>query len=179
MNLSNKRIAILANDGFEQSELLEPLNRLKESGATVEVVSPSEGSIRGWNRDDWGESVPVDRAVTAANVDDFDALILPGGQINPDLLRTDQSAVDFVRRFAESGKPVAAICHAPWLLIEADLLRGRRVTSYHSIRTDVRNAGGNWVDAEVVVDENLVTSRSPDDLPAFIRQVTKMLAGAG
>lgn len=177
--LSGRKIAILATDGFEQSELMEPLNKLREAGATVEVVSPSEGSIRGWNKEDWGEEVPVDRAVTAVDVDDFDALILPGGQINPDLLRTDQPSVNFVRRFAATGKPLAAICHAPWLLVEADLLRGRKVTSYHSIKTDVSNAGGIWTDAEVVVDENIITSRSPADLPVFIQEIEKTLTQRG
>ena len=176
--LSGKTIAILATDGFEQSELMEPLEKLSEAGAAVEVISPSEGSIRGWNKKNWGDSVPVDRTVASAEVDDFDALILPGGQINPDLLRTDRASVDFVRHFAATGKPLASICHGPWMLVEADLLRGgRKVTSYHSIQTDIRNAGGNWVDSEVVVDENLITSRSPDDLPAFIQQVEKALAG--
>jgi len=177
--LSGKKIAILATDGFEQSELMEPLDRLRQAGATVEVISPSEGSIRGWNKKEWGQEVPVDRAVTGVNADDFDALILPGGQINPDLLRTDRPSVNLVREFAASGKPLAAICHAPWLLVEADLLRGRKVTSYHSIKTDVSNAGGNWTDAEVVVDGNIITSRSPDDLPAFIQEIEKTLTQRG
>lgn len=175
-DLTGKKIAILATSGFEQSELLEPRRKLAEAGATVEVVSLEEGDIRGWNKDQWGEAVPVDKLVTAANVDDYDALVLPGGQINPDILRTNDTAVDLVRRFVASGKPVAAICHAPWLLAEADVLRGRKVTSYHSIRTDIRNAGADWTDQEVVTDENLITSRAPQDLPAFISRVAEAVA---
>ena len=171
--IAESRIAILATDGYERSELREPLEKLRQRGATVEVIAPKAGEIRSWHRKDWGDSVPVDRALAEASPDDYDALVLPGGQINPDLLRADEAAVEFVRRFAESGKPLAAICHGPWLLVEADVVRGRDVTSYKSIRTDMTNAGGNWRDAEVVVDEGIVTSRQPGDLPAFIDKIVE------
>lgn len=165
------RIAILATDGYERSELREPLDQLRRAGAKVEVVSPADGEIRSWHKGDWGDSVPVDRPLADARPDDYDALVLPGGQINPDKLRAEPKAVEFVRRFAESGKPLGAICHGPWLLVEADVVRGRDVTSFGSIKTDLRNAGGNWQDAEVVTDEGIVTSRRPDDLPAFIAKL--------
>jgi deglycase len=135
------------------------------------VVSPKEGDIRSWDKKDWGDSVPVDRPLAEASPEDYDALVLPGGQINPDLLRVEAKAVDFVRSFAKSGKPLAAICHGPWLLVEADVVRGRDVTSYKSIRTDLVNAGARWQDREVVVDEGIVTSRNPGDLPAFIAKI--------
>lgn len=167
-DLARSRIAILATHGYERSELREPLEELRAQGAEVEVVSPEAGEIRSWDDDDWGDSVPVDRTLAEASVSDYDALVLPGGQINPDRLRTEGAAVRFVRDFVEGGKPVGAICHGPWLLVEADVARGREVTSYASIRTDLINAGGKWRDAEVVVDRNLVTSRKPEDLPAFI-----------
>ncbi len=166
--ITEARIAILATDGYERSELREPLEALRRAGAKVEVVSPKAGEIRGWRDGDWSDSVPVDRPLDAARPDDYDALVLPGGQINPDKLRLEPKAVAFVRAFAATGKPIAAICHGPWMLVEADVLRGREVTSYPSIRTDVINAGGRWRDAEVVVDEGIVTSRNPGDLPAFI-----------
>lgn len=174
--ISEARVAILATDGYERSELREPLARLREQGARVEVLSIKPGEIRGWDKTDWGDSVPVDRQVIDAAVEDYDALILPGGQINPDLLRADAAAVDFVRRFADSGKTLAAICHGPWLLVEADVVRGRDVTSYASIKTDVVNAGGNWRDAEVVVDNGIVTARKPEDLPAFIAKIVEEIA---
>lgn len=177
-DLSNKKIAVLATNGFEQSELTEPRDRLTEAGAKVEIVSLEAGEIRGWKHGDWGSKVKVDRLVETAKVDDYDALVLPGGQINPDILRTDKLAVAFVRDFVKSGKPVGAICHGPWMLVEADALRGRQVTSYHSIQTDVKNAGGKWSDKEVVVDGNLVTSRKPDDLPAFIEKLSDAIAKA-
>lgn len=167
-DLARSRIAILATHGYERSELREPLEELRAQGAEVEVVSPEAGEIRSWDGDDWGDSVPVDRSLAEASAADYDALVLPGGQINPDRLRTEGAAVRFVRDFMEAGKPVGAICHGPWLLVEADVARGREVTSYASIRTDLTNAGGKWRDAEVVVDQNLVTSRKPEDLPAFI-----------
>lgn len=167
------RILIMATHGFEQSELTEPLARLRELGAEVKVAAPKAGTIRGWDKTDWGQEVPVDLTVAEVKAEDFDALVLPGGQINPDKLRTDQQAVAIVRRFVESGKPVAAICHGPWLLVEAGVLEGRKVTSYHSIRTDVKNAGGDWQDAEVVVDQGIITSRNPDDLPAFIAKIAE------
>lgn len=165
------RIAILATDGYERSELREPLDELRRAGAKVEVVSPKDGEIRSWNKDDWGDSVPVDRALAEARPEDYDALVLPGGQINPDKLRAEPKAVEFVRSFAESGKPIGAICHGPWLLAEADVIRGRDVTSFGSIKTDLKNAGAHWQDAEVVTDEGIVTSRKPDDLPAFIAKL--------
>lgn len=177
-NLSGKKIAILATDGFEQSELLEPRRRLAEAGAAVEVVSLESGSIRGWNKDRWDEEVPVDRKLSEVSVADYQALVLPGGQINPDILRNEPAAVDFVSGFVQSGKPVAAICHGPWLLVEAEVVRGRRMTSYASIRTDLRNAGAIWEDSEVVADGNLITSRSPDDLPAFVQRVAEATAAA-
>ena len=172
-DLSGKKIGILATNGFEQSELTQPRKQLAEANASVEVVSLRPGEIRGWDKDHWGETVPVDRTIDEARVEHYDVLVLPGGQINPDILRTDKRAVSFVREFVESGKPVAAICHGPWMLAEADVLRGREVTSYHSIRTDIRNAGADWVDQEVVADGNLITSRRPDDLPAFIARVAQ------
>ncbi|WP_152048011.1 type 1 glutamine amidotransferase domain-containing protein [Aureimonas psammosilenae] len=169
--INEAKIAILATDGFEQVELTEPQKKLQEAGATVHVLSVKEGSIKGWDETDWGEAVKVDRLVTEAKVSDYDALVLPGGQINPDKLRTEKAAVAFVRDFFDTGKTVAAICHGPWLLIEAGIAKGRELTSFESIKTDVRNAGGNWVDREVVVDQGLVTSRKPDDLPAFIGKI--------
>ncbi|MBC7735703.1 MAG: type 1 glutamine amidotransferase [Candidatus Saccharibacteria bacterium] len=166
-DISKARIAILATNGFEQSELMEPLTQLRKAGATVTTVSPETGEITGWKDKDWGESIPVDMALTSARVADFDALVLPGGQMNPDLLRADPHAVSFVRDFVRSGKTVAAVCHAPWLLIEAGVISGRHVTSYASIKTDVKNAGGVWEDSAVVVDNGLITSRKPGDLDAF------------
>ncbi len=169
--IKDARIALLATDGYERSELRVPLDKLRAAGATVEIVSLDEGEIRSWDKTDWGDSVPVDRKVAGADAGDYDAIVIPGGQINPDLLRVNGDAVAFVKRFVESGKPVAAICHGPWLLVEADALRGRRATSYPSIRTDVKNAGAEWVDEEVVVDEGIVTSRSPKDLDAFVGKI--------
>ena len=165
--LAGKKIAILATNGFEQSELEVPLKELRDAGATVHVVSPESGQIKGWDQKDWGRSVPVDQALGTARVADYDALVLPGGQINPDLLRVQPEAVALVRAFWDAGKPIGAICHAPWLLIEAGIVEGRKVTSYKSIKTDVQNAGGLWEDREVVTDEGLVTSRNPGDLKAF------------
>jgi protease I len=170
-DIKDARILIIATDGFEQSELEVPRDKLKAAGAKVTIASPSGDQICGWNKDDWGNSVPVDTAISAVSPNNFDALVIPGGQINPDKLRTDKQAMTLVREFVDSGKPVAAICHGPWLLVEADALRGRDVTSYHSIRRDVENAGGKWVDKEVVVDEGIITSRSPDDLDAFVKKI--------
>ncbi|HEX4154485.1 MAG TPA: type 1 glutamine amidotransferase domain-containing protein [Acidobacteriaceae bacterium] len=176
--LEGKRIAILATDGFEQAELTEPKKNLEKAGAKVTVLSvektPKE--IKGWDRKDWGEKVKVDRLVSQANPSEFDALVLPGGQINPDKLRMDQDAVDFVKRFAETGKTVAAICHGPWLLVEADLVRGKTVTSWPSVHTDLKNAGANWVDKEVVIDGQFITSRKPDDIPAFSKKIIEALS---
>lgn len=174
--LDGKRIAILATNGFEQSELEVPRDRLREAGADVVVVSPESGSIRGWQQADWGDKVEVNMALGGTRADDFDALVLPGGQINPDILRTKKEAVSLVRAFHDAGKPIAAICHGPWLLIEADVVRGRAATSYHSIRTDMANAGAAWRDEEVVVDQGIVTSRSPDDLDAFCTKVIEEIA---
>lgn len=174
--LNGKKIAILATDGFEQVELIEPRNAIREAGGVPEVVSPKEGSIRGWNSTDWGEEVSVDRSVNGANADDYAGLLLPGGVMNPDLLRLEEKALAFVRSFFEAGKPVAAICHAPWTLIEAGVVEGRRMTSWPSLKTDLTNAGAQWVDEEVVVDQGLVTSRKPDDLPAFNRKMVEEFA---
>ena len=169
-DISDKRIAILAADGFEQSELQVPKQRLEDAGAKVDVISLKTGEIWGWDRDDWGEPVEVDRTIDAVQVDEYDALVIPGGQINPDLLRADEDAVAFVKEFYASKKPLAAICHAPWL-IEAGIAKGRKMTSYHSMATDVKNAGANWVDREVVVDQRLITSRNPGDLEAFSAKI--------
>lgn len=171
MKLENKTLAILATDGFEKSELFEPLNALKAEGATVDIVSIKEGSIKSWDEKNWGESIPVDKLVQNTQASNYDALILPGGVINPDSLRTNEDALSFIRDFFREGKPVAAICHAPWLLISAGVIENREVTSFHSIKTDVINAGGEWRDEEVVVDSGLVTSRNPKDLPAFIDKI--------
>lgn len=166
-------VAILSTDGFEQSELMEPLEELRALGATVHVVSPREGFIRGWDEGDWGDTVPVDRTIEQAQreIDTYDALVLPGGVINPDKLRVREDARAFVRSFFEADKPVAAICHGPQILIDCGVLEGRVVTSYPSIRHDLKNAGAVWVDREVVVDRGLVTSRWPEDLPAFIDKI--------
>lgn len=175
-DLTGRRIAILATHGFEQSELEVPLHALREAGAQVDVVSPASGEIRGWDKKDWGRSVPVDRALEGASEEGYDALVLPGGQMNPDILRANKQAVDLVRSFSAAGKPIAAICHAPWLLVEAGLASGRRLTSYGSIKTDVINAGGLWQDSEVVANEGLITSRNPGDLPAFCEKVAEVIA---
>ncbi len=169
--LAKKNVAILATDGFEQAELEEPLKALKEAGAAVRIVSLKKGRIQGMKHADKGDQFDVDLALADAKPDDFDALMLPGGLMNPDTLRSTKEAVSFVRAFAEAGKPIAAICHAPWLLIEAGIVAGRKLTSWPAIQTDVRNAGGNWVDEEVVVDNGLVTSRKPDDIPAFNKKM--------
>ena len=176
--IENARIAILATDGFEKSELFEPRRQLTEAGATVTIVSIKDGEIKSWDETDWGETVKVDAKIDQVNPSDFDALVLPGGQINPDVLRTDANAVDFVRAFYNTGKTLAAICHAPWLLIEADLVRGKTVTSWPSVRRDLANAGANVVDREVVVDGNIITSRNPDDIPAFASAVNEALQKA-
>ncbi len=169
--LSNVTIAILATDGFEQSELEEPKKALEAAGATVHVVSPESGSIEGWDEDDWGDAVDVDQTLDEADASAYDALVLPGGQINPDTLRINKDALDFIRAFDEAGKPIAAICHAPWLLIEAGIVKGRHATSFKSIRTDLENAGAKVRDESVVVCPHgngpLITSRNPDDLPDF------------
>jgi protease I len=175
-NLQGKRVAILATDGFEQSELEKPRKALQEAGATTSIISPEEGEITGWDTDDWGDSVEVDQLLSEANPDDFDALLLPGGVQNPDTLRTISEAVKFVRAFFEAGKPVAAICHGPQLLIEANVVNNRTLTSFPSIKTDLINAGANWVDEEVVTDHGLVTSRRPADIPRFNEKMIEEFA---
>lgn len=174
--LEGKRVAILATDGFEQSELFEPKRALEAAGAHTEVISPMPDRIRGWKIKDWGDSIDVDTPVAEADASDYDALLLPGGVINPDHLRTNETAVGFVRAFADAGKPIAAICHGQWTLIDAGVVRGRRMTSWPSLRTDLRNAGAEWVDAEVVTDAGLVTSRKPDDIPAFTAKMIEEIA---
>jgi len=169
--LSGKRILILATNGFEQSELEVPRDRLKAAGAEVHVVSPEQGEIKGWDQKDWGRPVKVDKALADAKVADYDAIVLPGGQINPDLLRVDQDALALIKTFFDAGKTVAAVCHAPWLLIETGIAKGRKMTSYHSIKQDVINAGAKWEDSEVVTDNGVVTSRNPGDLEAFSKKI--------
>jgi len=175
--LEDTRVAILATNGFEQSELEVPRDFLRKAGAEVEIVSLQEGKIRGWREKNWGDEVTVDRALGDVSAERYAALVLPGGQMNPDILRMEPAVVAFVQAFAALGKPIAAICHGPWLLVEADLVRGRELTSYSSIRTDIANAGGNWVDQEVVVDGNLITSRKPADLTAFCAALVEELRG--
>lgn len=175
-SLNGKKVAILVADGFEQSELVEPRAALERAGAQTAVVSPKEGSVRGWDEDDFGDSVNVDVPLNRASADDYDALLLPGGVMNPDTLRTVPEAVQFVSHFFEAGKPVAAICHGPQLLIEADVVRGRRLTSYPSIRTDLVNAGAEWIDEPVVTDQGLVTSRRPADIPRFNEKMIEEIA---
>jgi protease I len=169
--LDGKRVMILATNGFEQSELEVPRDRLTEAGAEVHVVSPEPGVIRGWDTADWGKSVQVDATLATANEADYDALVLPGGQINPDLLRVNDEALALIKAFYAAGKPIAAVCHAPWLLIEAGIANNRKMTSYHSIKTDVINAGAKWEDKAVVTDGGIVTSRNPGDLEAFSKKI--------
>ena len=172
-NLNKKTVAILATNGFEESELREPKKALEDAGAEVHIVSLESGEIKGWADGNWSNSYKVDKTLEDVSQKDYNALVLPGGQINPDVLRKNKSAVAFVKSFFENHKPVAAICHAPWLLAEAGVLKGRKITSYDSIKTDMINAGANWVDEEVVVDSGLVTSRSPKDLPAFNKKLVE------
>jgi len=175
--LTNKKVAILTENGFEQVELTSPKHALEAAGATVHVISTDENdSVKGWDKKDWGISVPVDKKLSEVRPEDYDALVLPGGVINPDKLRTNQQAVDFTRHFLESAKPLAAICHGPQTLIETGLLEGREMTSYWSLKTDLKNAGVNWLDQEVVTDNGLVTSRSPDDLDAFNAKMIEEIA---
>jgi protease I len=173
-SLKGKRVAILVAKGFEQVELLKPREALDAAGAETQVVSPQDGKVKGWNFTDWGKEVPVDIPLNHADPAEFDALHLPGGVMNPDYLRMNPDAVKFVQHFFANQKPVAAICHAPWTLIEADVVRGRKITSWPSLQTDLRNAGAEWVDKEVVRDGNLVTSRKPDDIPAYNREMISL-----
>lgn len=175
-DLSGKKVAILVAHGFEQVELTEPKQALEEAGAETHIVSPEDGTVKGWQHTEWGDEFRVDVPLTNASESDYDALVLPGGQMNPDNLRANRDAVAFARAFFDAHKPVAAICHGPWLLVEADVVGGRRMTSYHSIQTDLKNAGAEWVDEEVVVDSGLVTSRNPNDLPAFNRKLVEEVA---
>ncbi|HSC48634.1 MAG TPA: type 1 glutamine amidotransferase domain-containing protein [Gaiellaceae bacterium] len=174
--LQGKRVAFLATDMVEQVELTEPWQAVEEAGATPELVSLEEGRIQGFNHYDKGDTFKVDRTVEEAHADDYDALVVPGGVGNPDTMRADENAVQFVREFFEQNKPVGVICHGPWMLVEAGVVRGRRVTSWPSLQTDIRNAGGEWVDEQVVVDHGLVTSRKPDDLPAFNAKIVEEFA---
>ena len=178
--LSSTTVAILATNGFEQSELVKPKKALEDAGATVHVISPESGSIKGWDEKDWGDSVSVDKALSDASPSDYAGLVLPGGQMNPDVLRMNDDAVAFVKAFADAGKPIAAICHAPWLIVEADLADGRDMTSWPSIRRDLANAGATVHDKEVVVCENgpftLITSRQPEDIPAFSKAAIEAFA---
>ncbi|MDP2122412.1 MAG: type 1 glutamine amidotransferase domain-containing protein [Hoeflea sp.] len=169
--MDNAKILIMSTHGFEQSELEYPLEHLKKAGATVHVATPDGKPIRGWDEKDWGKSVDADLKISEVKVDEYNALVLPGGQINPDVLRVEENAIQLVRNFVSSGKIVAAICHAPWLLIEAGVIKGREATSYHSIRTDMENAGAKWIDAEIAIDNGIITSRSPKDLKAFVAKI--------
>jgi len=174
--LNNTRVAALVENGFEQSELIEPKKALEAAGARVDVVSPRQGKVKGWQHTDWGQEVTVDVTLDAASPDNYDALLLPGGVMNPDKLRANARAVQFVKAFVDSGRPIAAICHGPWTLIEAGGVKGRSVTSWPSLQSDLENAGAKWVDREVVTDNGLVTSRKPDDIPAFNKKMIEEFA---
>ena len=177
-SLKGLKVAILVSDGFEQVELTEPRTALDEAGANTQIVSPKNGHVRAWKFNDWGTELPVDVKLDDAEPKHFDALLLPGGVINPDTLRIEPKAVAFVKAFFDAGKPVAAICHGPWTVIEAGAARGRRITSWPSLKTDLKNAGADWIDQPVVVDKGLVTSRRPEDIPAFNPEVIRLFAGA-
>jgi protease I len=176
--LNGLKVAILVTDGFEQVELLEPRKALDEAGAETRVVSPKDKEVRGWNFTEWGQTLPVDVKLDQARPDEFDALLLPGGVMNPDSLRLEPKAVAFVKAFFEARKPVASICHGPWSIIEAGHARGRKMTSWPSLKTDLKNAGAEWLDREALVDGNLLTSRKPDDIPAFNREMLRLFAEA-
>jgi deglycase len=171
MDINGKKIAILATNGFEQSELEVPRDRLKNAGATVDVVSLQSGEIKGWDKKDWGRPVKVDRTLDQVSAQDYDAIVLPGGQINPDLLRVEPKALKFIKDIFDAKKVVAAVCHAPWLLVETGIAKGRKMTSYKSIKTDVINAGAKWEDSQVVADQGVITSRNPGDLEAFSAKI--------
>jgi protease I len=175
-NLNGLKVAILVEKGFEQVELIEPRKALDDAGAKTSIVSPQKQRVRGWNFTEWGEELPVDVPLDEARPDDFDALHLPGGVMNPDFLRMQPKAVAFVKAFFDAGKPVSVICHGPWMVIEAGAARGRRIASWPSLKTDLRNAGAEWIDEQVVVDGNMVSSRKPDDIPAFNREVNKLFS---
>lgn len=175
-DISNKKVAIIVAEGFEQVELTEPRKALEAAGATTHLISPEEGRVRAWNHTEWGDEFDVDVPLDQADPEDYDALLLPGGVMNPDHLRMNEKAVEFTRRMFEAGKPIASICHGPWTLIEAGVVEGRTVTSYPSLKTDLENAGAHWVDQEVVTDQGLVTSRSPADLSAFNRKMIEEIA---
>ncbi|HZS85767.1 MAG TPA: type 1 glutamine amidotransferase domain-containing protein [Stellaceae bacterium] len=175
-SLAGKKVAVVATDGFEQVELTEPRRALMEAGATVHVIAPHDGAIQGFKHHDKADKIKVDRTLDEVSAEEYDALVLPGGALNPDALRTKPQAVSFIRAFFEAKKPVGAICHGPWTLVEADVVRGRKLTSWPSIKTDLKNAGASWVDEEVVVDSGLVTSRKPDDIPAFNRKIVEEFA---
>jgi protease I len=174
--LKNIHVAVLVANGFEQSEMTEPKRALEEAGATTKIVSPVSGKVKGWNKKNWGEEFTVDEELTNASPDDFDALLLPGGVINPDTLRIDLKALELVKHFIKKQKPIAAICHGPWTLINAEGVKGKRLTSWPSIKIDLINAGARWEDEEVILDENLVTSRKPEDIPAFSRTFINLLS---
>jgi protease I len=174
--LKGLKVAILVEDGFEQAELMKPRQALDDAGATTSVVSPKREKVRGWDMTEWGKTIPVDAHLDSAKADEFDALLLPGGVMNPDKLRMQPQAVAFVRSFFDANKPVAVICHGPWTVLEANAVRGRKITSWPSLQTDLRNAGAHWVDEECVVDGNMVSSRKPDDIPAFNRHMIELFS---
>jgi protease I len=175
-NLKGKKVAFLATDGVEQVELTEPRKALDQAGATTHVVSPKSGEIKAWKLKEWGDTIKVDKSLDQVKASEYDALVLPGGVINPDHLRMEQKAVEFVKEFAQAGKPIAAICHGPWLLIEAGVVKGKKVTSWPSLKTDLKNAGANWVDQQVVLDGSFITSRKPDDIAAFSQKIIEEIA---
>jgi protease I len=174
--LEGKRVAILVEKGFEQVEMTEPRKALQDAGAKTDLISPQQKEVRAWKSKDWGDTFPVEVALDNANPDQYDALLLPGGVMNPDHLRMNPKAVRFVRMFFEQDKPIAAICHGPWMLVEADIVDGRTVTSWPSLKTDLKNSGAEWVDREVVVDNNILTSRNPNDIPAFNAKAIELFA---
>lgn len=173
-SLKGVRVAILVDDGFERVELTEPRKALDDAGAETKIISPQEKEVRAWESKEWGDKYPVEQKLDETQPNNFDALLLPGGVMNPDHLRMNSQAVSFVKAFADSGKPIAAICHGPWTLIEAGAVKGRKITSWPSLKTDLKNAGAEWTDQEVIVDRNLVSSRKPDDIPAFSREMIKL-----